>query len=218
MKAATKKRNAPGRPEGVSGLREAILDSAETVFSQNGYSGTSLRAIAEAAGVTTALISYYFGSKGELHEQVYMAQAVTIAKQRIEGLKALQAQKPVPSTSEIFRAFVEPLQVMRSTEAGRKFQKFQWSVETEPQGLSYRLRKQAYDESTHAYAKALSAARPDWSIETCYARLAIVIGAAIYASSERHRLDELVPGLSARDGADLILRNIIELAGEAQNL
>lgn len=61
-----------GRPTGpVTGdIRQAILDSAELRFAQQGYAATSLREIAEEVGVTPAMIHYYFGSKQALLQQV----------------------------------------------------------------------------------------------------------------------------------------------------
>lgn len=44
----------------------AILNVAEDLFSKKGFDGTSVRHIAEKAGVNVAMISYYFGSKERL--------------------------------------------------------------------------------------------------------------------------------------------------------
>ena len=48
--------------------REHILDTAENLFAEFGYEGTSTRALAKEAGVNVAMISYYFGSKEKLFE------------------------------------------------------------------------------------------------------------------------------------------------------
>lgn len=47
------------------------MDTAEMLFGQNGFSGTSVRDIAQAAGVNVAMISYYFGSKEKLMEMLF---------------------------------------------------------------------------------------------------------------------------------------------------
>ncbi len=51
------------------------MDSAELLFSQKGFDGTSVRDIAEAAGINTAMISYYFGSKEKLMEEILKERA-----------------------------------------------------------------------------------------------------------------------------------------------
>ncbi|MGE5107743.1 MAG: TetR/AcrR family transcriptional regulator [Sphingobacteriales bacterium] len=43
-----------------------ILTAAEELFSEQGFDGTSVRDIAQKAGVNLAMISYYFGSKEKL--------------------------------------------------------------------------------------------------------------------------------------------------------
>src|ERR1700761_2644922 len=48
--------------------REHILIVAEQLFSEAGFDGTSVRDIAQTAGVNLAMISYYFGSKEKLLE------------------------------------------------------------------------------------------------------------------------------------------------------
>ncbi len=65
--ARTTKPRAPGRPAGKSAdQRERLLDAAIACFVRQGISATSLRAIASEAGVTPALLHYYFGDKAQL--------------------------------------------------------------------------------------------------------------------------------------------------------
>src|SRR3954449_3155308 len=47
--------------------RSAILDSALQVFSKRGYNGASIDEIAQAAGISKALIYEHFPSKRDLH-------------------------------------------------------------------------------------------------------------------------------------------------------
>ena len=49
----------------------AIIDAAQKLFAVNGFDGTSVRDIAQEAGVNVAMISYYFGSKEKLMEAVF---------------------------------------------------------------------------------------------------------------------------------------------------
>ncbi len=48
------------------GNRSRLLQAATDAFAEQGFEGTSLRAIADTAGVSFQLIAYYFGSKEEL--------------------------------------------------------------------------------------------------------------------------------------------------------
>lgn len=59
-------RNRPGRPAGNSDTRERILASARELFARNGIDRTSIRAIAARAGVDSALVHHYYGTKQQL--------------------------------------------------------------------------------------------------------------------------------------------------------
>jgi len=55
-----------------------ILQTAENLFSQVGFDGTTVRAISKKANINVAMISYYFGSKEKLLESlvVYRTKAM----------------------------------------------------------------------------------------------------------------------------------------------
>lgn len=55
-----------GRRPGDSGTRESILVAARELFGDRGFAGTTMRAVAAAAGVDVALVSHYFGNKDGL--------------------------------------------------------------------------------------------------------------------------------------------------------
>jgi AcrR family transcriptional regulator len=48
-----------------------IMETAERLIADNGYDGTSIRDIAQAADVNVAMISYYFGSKDKLLQAIF---------------------------------------------------------------------------------------------------------------------------------------------------
>jgi AcrR family transcriptional regulator len=52
--------------------KAAIVQSALRLFRQHGYEATTMRAIAQDAGVSTGNAYYYFGSKEELIQQFYV--------------------------------------------------------------------------------------------------------------------------------------------------
>jgi AcrR family transcriptional regulator len=60
--ATTKRGRRPGSPD----TRAEILVRARELFAAQGYAGTSVRAIATAAGVDAALVHHYFGTKDDL--------------------------------------------------------------------------------------------------------------------------------------------------------
>lgn len=50
--------------------REQIIETAVELFSKNGFSGTTTKKIAEAAGISEAIIFRHFSSKDELYQAI----------------------------------------------------------------------------------------------------------------------------------------------------
>lgn len=63
-------RRQPGRPssEERPEVRDALLDAASRLFAQHGATEVSLRRVAGEAGVTPAMVHYYFGGKEGLYD------------------------------------------------------------------------------------------------------------------------------------------------------
>jgi AcrR family transcriptional regulator len=59
----------PGRRPGSADTRGEILDAARAEFASRGYEKATVRGIARAAGVDSALVHHYFGSK----DRVFLA-------------------------------------------------------------------------------------------------------------------------------------------------
>jgi len=83
-KTAEPKKRARGRPAAGGGapagpeLRTRLLDAAITRFAIKGIAATSLRDIAAEAGVTPALLHYYFGDKAQLLDAVIEERLVPL--------------------------------------------------------------------------------------------------------------------------------------------
>lgn len=59
-----------GRPRGGSDARARIVAAATEEFAQGGYDGATMRAIATRAGVDSALVHHYFGTKADLFAEI----------------------------------------------------------------------------------------------------------------------------------------------------
>ncbi len=70
--------------EEAAQTRQALLDAALTVFSEQGYHPARLQDIADAAGVTRGAIYHHFGSKADLY--------ITLIEEASEQFDAVIAQ------------------------------------------------------------------------------------------------------------------------------
>jgi AcrR family transcriptional regulator len=205
----------PGRPEGGNGtMRTGIMDAAEVVFANEGYAGTTLRSISELAGVTQALITYYFGSKFELFSETFLRRAQPIADARIASLEKLQAQGKADDVVAIVEAFLQPVLDLRGTAQGPAFLRLHARLHTEPPNLSYELRKKAYDESTQLYIGALHKALPHLSRYDVQWRTTLMIGTYLYALSDTNRMEDMVPdAYDPKDEARLMAETVAFITG-----
>ncbi len=62
-----------------------IMETAEVLFAEKGFNGTSVRDIADKANVNPAMISYYFGSKEKLLETLFSYRGENI-KLKLESM------------------------------------------------------------------------------------------------------------------------------------
>jgi AcrR family transcriptional regulator len=65
-------RKRTGRRPGNSATREEILRAARALFAERGYDGTTIRTIAKQAGVDSALVHHFFGTKEKMFSAVIM--------------------------------------------------------------------------------------------------------------------------------------------------
>ncbi|TGZ16428.1 TetR family transcriptional regulator [Streptomyces sp. S816] len=95
-----RRRGRPSRAESA-GTRDRILTAAREEFSAHGYDKTSVRRIAKAAGVDSALVHHYFGTK----EQVFAA-AVEVAFAPALAAPDTLAEGPADAVGERLARFV----------------------------------------------------------------------------------------------------------------
>ncbi len=104
-----------GRRPGPTTTPDQILDAARALFADHGYQGATMRAIAERAGVNSALVHHYFTSK----EQLYVA-ALRLPLNPAEAVVALLESGPRDEfTQRLVRFFIRS---WRDPETGPRLQ------------------------------------------------------------------------------------------------
>ncbi|WP_217559564.1 TetR/AcrR family transcriptional regulator [Streptomyces sp. GbtcB6] len=95
-----RRRGRPPRTESAD-TRDRILVTAREEFSEHGYEKTSVRAIAKAAGVDSALVHHYFGTK----EQIFEA-AISVAFAPALNAPVAIADGPLDGVGERLTRFI----------------------------------------------------------------------------------------------------------------
>lgn len=91
-----------------------VLDAAEVLFAEKGFSGTSARDITSSAGCNVASINYYFNGKDNLYMQVCKRRLNALRDFRINSIEDFMASRPEVITLEglllnFSSAFLAPL-------------------------------------------------------------------------------------------------------------
>jgi AcrR family transcriptional regulator len=74
------------RPRDSAATRQALLTAARTLFAQLGYDATTVRAVADRAGVNQALLFRYFGNKRGLFVNAVQGEALELLEGPPEDL------------------------------------------------------------------------------------------------------------------------------------
>lgn len=85
-----------------------ILEAAEKLFSDKGFDGTSVRDIAEKAGVNLAMISYYFGSKEKMMEAMFSYRSESF-KLQLETMIRNNELEPMQKVEYLIDQYIEKL-------------------------------------------------------------------------------------------------------------
>lgn len=184
-----------GRPRQSEELRETILNHAELLFAEHGFSGTKMRDIAKEAQVNQALISYYFLTKQELFDEVFRRRGSIISGARHTLLDQLLSGGEKPGVARIVRAYLQPQWDMKnSSPAGAAFVRLQARLHAEPEEHALRLRSEVYDASVRRYIQALAEALPDIPREVISIRMAFLVGTYLFMLNDLGRLNDLTDG------------------------
>jgi len=156
--------------------REGIMHAAVELFAENGYSRTSMRAIASKANVNVAAANYHFGSKRNLFETAFHQCVAPINEERLKRLDALQQQIDSPGVEQILRAFLVP---DLADSSNPTWSKLAARIFVEPRDLSKPLLESVFGPIAERFVGALTAALPNVSQSEIEWRFHFVVGAML---------------------------------------
>jgi AcrR family transcriptional regulator len=156
--------------------REKILETAERLFAEQGYSATSMRHIIADAGVNLAAIHYHFGSKEDLLDELVARGAGPVNQARLAMLDQCEASPPA-TVKEILEAFLLP--ISGPAEHRPQFVRLMGRIYAE--GLMPGLIQKHFQVVVARFVAALGKALPELSEEELLWRVHFMIGAMAHA-------------------------------------
>lgn len=190
-------RQRSGLP-GAQQTREKILAAARSHFAQHGLQDSSIRAITRLAGVNEALVSYHFGSKRQLYEEVLSECAMHVNYPRLAALDELERQaggKPVPLES-LVSVFVSPYLTSASdpNSSGALFLRFFGRRFTEPTDDLLEITRSKFATMQHRFVVALARALPHVPKKDVYLRYSYLIASTAFAAAHTGVLEQYSDG------------------------
>lgn len=162
-----------------------ILDAAEKLFTSKGFAGTSLRAVIKEAGVNTAAVHYYFGSKEGLIEAVLDRWAAPVNANRLEMLDELETRHPTgPLPIEgVVAAFLDPVfgSHFEASELRRSFPRLMGRMIGEPVPNTHKIFRRVFGQVFQRFSAAFARALPALSLEEIQWRMFFMVGAMAHA-------------------------------------
>ena len=159
--------------------RSRLLQVAGRLFSEHGYKSVSLRQIADAAGVNSALIGYHFGGKEGLFAEAYRSHAAPINAERMRRLHEL-LDGGAPQLEEVLDAWIRPSIVTGGRYRAQHIFIRLITVRTRSNARFLdRLAYETYGPVNEAYLDVLATCLPHLSRETLVWRFFFLIGSLL---------------------------------------
>ncbi len=178
--------SAQAEPARPGNTKERILDSAEKLFADKGFDGTSLRSITAGAGVNVAAIHYYFGSKEALLQAVLARRLEPINRRRIELLDRLEGDScDPPPMKMLLRAFLEPplREIRRLGAAGEQFVRLASRAHSEANPQVRAVFLPLFQEVLQRFMAAFRRARPDMGDDELHWKFHFLVGSMAHLLS-----------------------------------
>jgi AcrR family transcriptional regulator len=194
--------------------KAAILDAAERLYAERGFSDVTLRDIVAAAGVNLAAVNYHFGSKDELIAELFVTRSIATNRERLNELKAAEfAGGGRAEIDAVLRSLVGPTvrgclgpESERSTAA--RFM-IRASIESVP---PIRRIKNREIDHLRKFAAAMRRSLPDCSDADLYWGLHFALAMAHQTIRDSERLTKLSEGKCDLDDVEGVIARIVAVS------
>ncbi|MGB1271635.1 MAG: TetR/AcrR family transcriptional regulator [Endozoicomonas sp.] len=164
---------------------ERILNAAEQLFAEHGFSETSLRAITSHAEVNLAAVNYHFGSKNALIQAVFSRFLEPFTTNLASALSQINEQNNTPDLEEALHMLVDQIMAVKPRREN------DLSVCMRLIGLGYsqgqghlkKYLREVYGEVFEDYLKLLIKTCPNLSTGDLFWRVYFILGAAVFTLS-----------------------------------
>ncbi|SFR50909.1 TetR/AcrR family transcriptional regulator [Litoreibacter janthinus] len=194
--------------------RQRIFDAAEQLFAERGFEGASIRDIAKAADVQTALVNHHGGPKEVFFEAIVARRAQPLAVLRQEQLTliapTLSTVSDDAALSAILTAFIGPFLHLAEDDLGwRAYARLVAQISSDVRWSD--LAATYFDPTAQHFLVALQSRFPDAQPLAISQGFVYTVSSMLALSTSRWRIAALA-GQPAQGGAHVGLDGLVTYA------
>ncbi len=187
----------------------SILDAAEELFADKGFSETSLRSITSRAGVNLAAVNYHFGSKKELIQAVFARFLDPFSEYLNTQLKERfgDSTENPPELKELLELFAYTVYAMKSERLKTKDQTFVRLIGlafNQGEGHLLKFIREQYGDVFVRYMALYRQACPNVPDDELFWRIHFALGSAMFSLSGFEILAKIAPQGSISEPPNVI--------------
>jgi len=196
-------------PRPDTATRDSLLDAAEALFAEHGFTRASVRAITDAAGANVAAVNYHFGTKLDLIKAVLERRVGPLNLERLRRLQAC-ATAGSPSLESIVAAFVEPaLEMVRKERDRTRLARLTGNALSQAGAELRPIMLELFGPVIRSFVAALADCLPEATPTQIYWRFHFMIGATNFTVGLGHLAEAYSGGACDPNDADAIRRELV---------
>ncbi|OJF68100.1 TetR family transcriptional regulator [Alteromonas sp. V450] len=170
-----------------------ILDAAEYLFSNQGFTQTSLREITARADVNLASVNYHFGSKKNLIQAVFKRYFDVLMPEVQQCLNQLPSLEGTRGVEHLLTSLIPPMLALNavSENGTANFVKLLGRGYNETQGHLRRFIMQDYGQCIRALVSSIRLCLPGVPEEELFWRLHFAMGSFVFSMASSQALTEI---------------------------
>jgi len=177
----------------MANTKDKILDAAEILFAEHGFSETSLRIITSVADVNLAAVNYHFGSKKVLIQAVIDRYFITFTEYLEQEFTAYTNNEKQLSTESLLESLITPILRLNAIrpDGAATFMRLLGRAYTETQGHLKLFLTDKYGYLLAQFTGLVHKANPELDNREMFWRLHFMLGTFVFALAGHQALSEI---------------------------
>ncbi len=196
----------------MANTKDKILNAAEVLFAEQGFSETSLRVITGVADVNLAAVNYHFGSKKELIQAVIDRFFIAFTEHLEKEFTILLQQNGQLTIEKILKSLLGPMLHLNEIrpDGAASFMRLLGNAYTESQGHIKKFLTNKYGHLLAQFTKLVHKANPQLDDHEVFWRLHFILGTLVFALAGHQALSDIAEAeLNEKIDTEGILQRLI---------